>query len=54
MEIGATLSSGTAMGDFNGYALNLVGQEKINANILNASTEAAMLALFTSATIVSA
>jgi hypothetical protein len=54
MEIGATLSSGTAMGDFNGYALNLVGQEKINANILNASTEAAMLALFTSATMVSA
>ena len=54
MEIGATLSSGTAMGDFNGYALSLVGNEKINANILNASTEAAMLALFTSATMVSA
>lgn len=51
-EGGAGLNGGTKLGDFNGYALNFVGEEKIPANILNASTEASMLALFTSATLV--
>jgi hypothetical protein len=51
-EINANLKGGTKLGDYNGYELNLIGEEKIPANILNASTEASMLALFTSATLV--
>ena len=47
-----TVSSGTAMGDFNGYSLTFEAQEECYANFLNATTETAMVALFTSATLV--
>lgn len=36
----AAISSGTAMGDLNGYTLTLVGMEKIPANFIDASSEA--------------
>jgi hypothetical protein len=47
-----TLSTGGAMGDFNGYSLTFEAQEECYANFLNASTQAAMVTLFTSATLV--
>ena len=47
----ANVSNGTAMGDMVGYNLTFVGQEKILANVLNCSTEAALATLFSSATI---
>jgi hypothetical protein len=46
------LSSGAAMGDFNGYSMTLEAMEECYANFLNAATEAAMVTLFTSATLV--
>ena len=46
------LSSGGAMGDFNGYSLTFEAQEECYANFLNASTQSAMVTLFTSATLV--
>jgi hypothetical protein len=46
------LSSGGALGDFNGYSLTLEAMEECYANFLNAATEAAMVTLFTSATLV--
>ena len=47
-----TISNGTALGDFNGYSLTFVGQEKIPANFLDCSTEAELITLFDTATIV--
>jgi hypothetical protein len=47
-----TLSSGGAMGDFNGYSMTLEAMEECYANFLNAATESAMVTLFTSATLV--
>ena len=47
-----TISNGTALGDFNGYSLTFVGQEKIPANFLDCSTEAELITLFNTATIV--
>ena len=49
---GGTIVSGGALGDFSGYSLTFTGEERVPANILNASTEAAMVTLFTSATLV--
>ncbi|CAB4153404.1 hypothetical protein UFOVP622_26 [uncultured Caudovirales phage] len=46
------LSSGAALGDFNGYSLTLEAMEECYANFLNASSESAMVTLFTSATLV--
>ena len=46
------LSSGSDMASFNGYSLTLEAQEECYANFLNAATETAMVALFTSATLV--
>jgi hypothetical protein len=34
-----TVSSGTAMGDFNGYSLTFTGMENLPANFLNTSSE---------------
>ena len=34
-----TVSSGTAMGDFNGYSLTFTGMENVPANFLNTSSE---------------
>jgi len=47
-----SLSSGSAMGDFNGYSLTFEAMEECYANFLNATTQAAMVTLFTSATLV--
>ena len=49
---GGGIMNGTAMKDFNGYSLSFVGEERCYANHLNASTEAAMVTLFTSASLV--
>ena len=48
------ISNGTAMGDMNGYTLTFVGQENIPANHLNCSTEAGLITVMSSATIVTA
>lgn len=39
-----TVSSGTAMGDFNGYSLTFTGMENVPANFLNCSAEDTLLA----------
>ena len=46
------ISNGTQMGDANGYTLTFVGQENIPANFLNCSTEAGLVTVLSSATIV--
>jgi len=46
------LSSGASLGDFNGYSLTFEAMEECYANFLNATTETAMVTLFTSATLV--
>jgi hypothetical protein len=46
------ISNGTAAGDMNGYTLTFVGQENIPANFLNCSTEAGLVTVLSSATIV--
>jgi hypothetical protein len=48
----SNVSNGTAMGDLNGYTFTMVGQEKLLANFIDASTEAALATAFGSATIV--
>jgi len=50
----AAVANGTAMGDLNGYTLTFVGQEKLLANIIDVSTEAALATAFGAATIVTA
>jgi hypothetical protein len=51
---GGTIAGGTKMADFNGYSLTFKAEEECYANFLNASTQAAMVTLFTSATLVTA
>lgn len=48
------IGTGAAAGDFNGYKLTFVAEEAVYANFLNASTQSAMVSLFTSATLVTA
>lgn len=48
------LSSGTALGDFNGYSLTFVGQEKIFANLIDVADDSALSTAFAAATIVTA
>ena len=50
--VAGSLSSGSDMASFNGYSLTFEAQEECYANFLNATTETAMVALFTSATLV--
>jgi hypothetical protein len=50
----ANVMNGSAMGDLNGYTLTMVGTEKLLANLVNCSTEAALATLFDDATIVTA
>ena len=45
-----TVSSGLAMGDFNGYNLTFSAMEKIPANFLECTTEAGLQALFNDGT----
>jgi hypothetical protein len=40
------ISSGAALGDFNGYSLTFTAQEELPANFLNVSTEAALKTAF--------
>jgi hypothetical protein len=42
-----TVSSGTAMGDFNGYNLTFTGMEKSPAYFIDCADEAALKAIFT-------
>lgn len=46
------ISNGTAAGDMNGYTLTFVGTENIPANFLNCSTEAGLVSVLSSASIV--
>lgn len=46
------VSNGTAAGDMNGYTLTFVGTENIPANFLNCSTEAGLVTVLSSASIV--
>jgi hypothetical protein len=45
-----TVSSGTAMGDFNGYNLTFTAMERIPANFLDCTTEAELAAVFNDGT----
>jgi hypothetical protein len=47
-----TISSGTALGDFNGYGLTFMGQEIRPANFLDCTTEAQLVALLGGVTVV--
>ena len=46
------VSSGSAMGDFNGYNLTFSAMERIPANFLNCTSEATLSALFDGASVV--
>lgn len=48
------VESGTAMGDFSGYSLSFVAQEKLLANLIDVASESALATAFASATIVTA
>ena len=48
----AAVANGTAMGDLNGYTLTFVGNEKVLANIIDVSTEAALVTAFGNASVV--
>ena len=53
MDVSAgTISSGTAMGDFNGYGLTFQGMEMSPANFLDCTTEADLITLLDGATVV--
>jgi len=45
-----TVSSGTAMGDFNGYNLTFTAMERIPANFLDCTTESELAAIFNDGT----
>jgi len=47
-----TIANGTALGDMNGYSLTFTGQEATPANFLDASTQAQLVALLNSPTVV--
>jgi len=47
-----TISSGTALGDFNGYNMTFTAMENVPANFLNCNDETGLSALFDGATIV--
>jgi hypothetical protein len=47
-----TISNGTALGDMNGYSLTFTGQEATPANFLDAATEAQLVTLLNTPTVV--
>ena len=47
-----TISSGTALGDFNGYNMTFTAMENAPANFLDCDTEATLSAVFDGATII--
>jgi hypothetical protein len=47
-----TISSGTALGDFNGYNLTFTAMENVPANFLNCTDESTLSALFDGALII--
>ena len=50
----ANVNSGVALGDFNGYDITLVAQEKLEANLIDVADETALAVAFGTATIVTA
>jgi hypothetical protein len=44
--VSGTIGSGTKLGDFNGYSLSFMAEEKVPANFLDCGTEGQLLALF--------
>tara|TARA_R110002096_G_scaffold69586_1_gene167015 strand:- start:37 stop:618 length:582 start_codon:yes stop_codon:yes gene_type:complete len=44
------ISSGAALGDFNGYSLTFLAQEEMPANFINCTTEAQLAAVFNNGT----
>jgi len=53
MDLSAgSIESGASLSDYNGYKITLTGQEKTPANHLDCTTEAALITLFDTATIV--
>jgi len=48
----ASVENGVALGDFTGYKLTLVGQEKLLANLIDVTSDAALATAFDDATIV--
>ena len=44
--VSGSIGSGTKLGDFNGYSLSFMAEEKVPANFIDCSTEAGLLALF--------
>lgn len=48
----ATVENGVAMGDFTGYKLTLVGQEKLLANLIDVTSDATLATAFDDASIV--
>lgn len=49
---GGTISTGGALGDFSGYSLTFTAEEEVPANFINATTESALVTLFSPATLV--
>ena len=52
--VSGTIGSGTKLGDFNGYSLSFMAEEKVPANFLDCANETALIALFDAATVVTA
>jgi len=50
--VSGTIGSGSKLGDFAGYSLSFMAEEEVPANYLNASTEAQLLSVFTTGSIV--
>lgn len=52
--VSGTIGSGTKLGDFNGYSLSFMAEEKIPANFLDCSNETGLIAVFDGASVVTA
>ena len=50
--VSGTIGSGAKLGDFSGYSLSFMAEEEVPANFLNCSTEAQLLSVFTTGSIV--
>ena len=50
--VSGSIGSGAKLGDFSGYSLSFMAEEEVPANFLNCSTEAQLLSVFTTGSIV--
>ena len=50
--VSGTIGSGTKLGDFNGYSLSFMAEEKVPANFLDCASEAGLLTVFSAGSIV--